>query len=170
MAATKTIAIVGATGKSGTAIAKKLAAVGERVLLISTAKNKLDILGQNIKTTWPQAIFEIIDCAREACWEADLVILAIPPTAEKEVALKIKEVATQKIVVRMLPVQSTTSFAANYINELHQLLPNSKIVTAFINPAALHATAIAGSDEEAVQTIINIAVKAGFNVAVAAEL
>jgi predicted dinucleotide-binding enzyme len=170
MAAKKTIAIVGATGKTGAAISRKLVSVGNRVLLIAKNKSKLDILEEDIKRDSAAAEVEVIECLKDGCWEADIIILAIPSSAEKEVAANIKEVATQKIVVRIFPVENITAFTTNEMDSLQQLLPNSKIVSAFINPASLYETTVTGSDEEAVQTVIELAVKAGCIAALATEL
>ncbi len=170
MAAKETIAIAGATGKAGSFIAYKLAACNYRLLLISTDTGKATKLASDIKVTTKNAEAEAIDCLKDGCWEADIIVLAVPAEAERSVAEKIKEVATQKIVVRLLLAKNNTSFSAKYLDRLPLLLPYSKIVTAFINTVSFRETVITGSDNEAVETIVNIAVNAGFNAVTAVEL
>lgn len=162
MAVRETIAIAGATGKAGSAIARKLAPSNYRLLLISRHINRAIKLSAAIQSTTTNAETEAIDCLKDGCWEADIIVLAVPVEAEKEVAEKIKEVATQKIIVRLSPAENNTSFSSKYSNALEQLLAYSKIVTVFINTALSGETVIAGSSNEAVDTIVNIASKAGF--------
>jgi predicted dinucleotide-binding enzyme len=169
MAVKKTIAIVGANGKAGTDLAYKLARNNYSLLLIST-NNNLTRLAEEIKKTTPDAEVEAIDCVKEACWEADIIIVSVPYHSQKEVAGKIKEVATQKIVVHFLNAENNPSIATADLERLQLLLPWSKIVTIVTNTATSSETAITGADEEAVQTVVGIAIKAGFNVATVAEL
>ena len=170
MAVKKTIAIVGATGRAGTAIATRLSAEC-RLLLIAQNTDKLTELAAEITHTTSNAEVEIMSCAKEGCWEADIIILAIPYyISEKEVAGKIKEVATQKIIIRIISVNNITSFYPEYLEELQRLLPYSKIVTVFINVADLSKTTIMGRDEEAIETVVNIAAKAGLQLTPAAQL
>lgn len=85
MATIKTIAIVGATGHMGSAIAKSLSKKGNyRLLLMSNEQDKLvDLKTQIEKSSKSTEVFAI-SCAREASWEADIIIVATPYEAEKE--------------------------------------------------------------------------------------
>src|SRR5215213_5962035 len=125
----KTIAIIGATGNMGSALAKSLAKGHYRLLLMAGKMEKLNALSDVIKSAHPQADVEVNGCAREACWEADIIIAATPYDAQKEVAQKIKEVATGKIVISLAnPLKEISTSAAE---ELQMLLPYSKVVKAF---------------------------------------
>src|SRR5689334_5408244 len=99
MATHKTIAIIGASGNMGSAIAKSLATSPYRLLLFGKEEKKLKGLLKEIKQAKGQATAEIHGCAADASWEADIIIAAVPYGAEKEIAQKIKQVATGKIVI-----------------------------------------------------------------------
>jgi 8-hydroxy-5-deazaflavin:NADPH oxidoreductase len=186
MANIKTIAIVGATGNMGSAIAKSLSKNGSyRLLLMSNNQQKLMSLKQQLEKSGAEAL--TINCAREASWEADIIIVATPYEAEKEVAEKIREVATGKIVISISnPLNSAyndlvTSGDTSAAEELQKLLPNSKVVKTFnttfaanfINPVIDGKTAdafIAGNNGDAVQTVSEVVRTAGFNPVVAGDL
>lgn len=125
MALKKTIAIIASSNKKATAIVSKIFLKNYRLLLLSKYENQFEQLSGQLQLEHPGAEFELIDCMKDGCWEADIIILDIPRHEEKVVAELIKEVATQKIVV---------SFSENKKelgNEtLEKLLKNSKIVKA----------------------------------------
>src|ERR1051325_7592217 len=137
-AMTKTsIAIIGATGNMGSAIAKTLAKGPYRLLLFAHDKEKLEGLKKEIVATNPSADLDCNGCPMDASWEADVIISAVPYQAEKEVAEKIKAVATQKVVVSIAnPLNETynglvTAPDTSAAEELQKLLPDSKVVKAF---------------------------------------
>src|SRR5687767_1955934 len=99
MAIKQNIAVIGATGNMGSAISKSLAKGNYRLLLKANDQEKLNQLVTEIKAANPSADVEAMVCPKDASWEADIIIAAVPYAAEKEVAEKIREVATQKIVV-----------------------------------------------------------------------
>src|SRR5574337_795483 len=99
MATKKTIAIIGASGKMGSAIAKSLSKGNYRLLLIANQHEKVEQLIDEIKSNNPSADVDSMGCPFDASWEADIIIPAVKYKVEKEVAEKIKQVATQKIVV-----------------------------------------------------------------------
>lgn len=183
----QTIAIIGATGSMGSAIAKSLAKGDYRLLLYAKNADKVQSLARKIKTAYPAAEVEGIDCSFNASWEADIIIMAVPYGAEKEIALRIKDVANQKVVVSMAnPLNETydglvTTPDTSAAEELQKLLPNSKIVKAFNTTFAADFTQpviadkqvdvfIAGNDDEAVATVTVLAQIAGFNPIVAGKL
>ncbi len=181
------IAIIGATGNMGAAIARSLAKGNYRLLLKANDKHALDTLSDDIKKDHPSADLEVITCSAEASWEADIIILAVPFHAEKEIAEKIREVANQKIVISIAnPLNQTfnglvTSPSTSAAEELQKLLPNAKVVKAFNTTfAADFATPvidgkkadafIAGNDEDAMQTVKELVSTAGFNPIIAGDL
>src|SRR5688500_5116476 len=126
-------------------------------------------------------------CPKDASWEADIIIAAVPFEAEIEVAEKIKEVANQKIVISIAnPLNASydglvTAPDTSAAEELQKLLPNAKVVKAFNTTfAADFATPVidgrqvdsflAGNDEESLQTVSELVKTAGFNPIVAGEL
>src|SRR5678815_4034134 len=105
--------------------------------------------------------------------------MAVPYEAEKEVAEKIREVTTKKIVIDVSnPLNEKydrliTAPGTSAAEELQKELPNSKVVKAFntnfstdFTPAIKESkqikTFIAGDDQEAVQTVSEMATAIGF--------
>lgn len=183
----QTITIIGATGSMGSAISKSLSKGNYRLLLCSNDLDQSQLLTKEIKKLTPSADVESIDCSRNASWEADIIILAVPYSAESEVASKIKEVANQKIVVSISnPMNETfdglvTPADSSAAEELQKLLPHSKVVKAFNTTFAADFTTpvidgkqvdafVAGNDAEAVETITELVKTAGFRPVVAGKL
>jgi hypothetical protein len=176
----KTIAVIGATGNMGSGISRNLAKAGYRILLAGNNKLKLNDLLTKIKDFTPDADVEILDCSKEASWEADIIIPAVSYEVQSEVAAKIKDVVTGKIVISLSnPLNTTydglvTDPTTSAAEELAKLLPYSKIVKAFNTvfaadfntPQIDGKTAdvfVAGDDEEAVAAVTELVKDAGFN-------
>ena len=183
----QTIAVIGATGNMGRAISRSLAKGNYRLLLCARNPQDTMELAGEIKATQPSADVESMDCKINASWEADIVIMAVPFDAEREIAEKIREMVNQKIVVSIAnPLNSSfdglvTPPDTSAAEELQQLLPHAKVVKAFNTTFAAdfmtpvidgqQADAfIAGNDEEALQTVSELVVTAGFNPIVAGDL
>ena len=183
----QTIAVIGATGNMGVAITKSISREPYRVLLKGNEQNTVDTLVNDIKTQNKHADIEAATCPTEASWEADIIILAVPFSAEKEIAAKIKEVANQKIVISIAnPLNENyngliTPPDTSAAEELQKLLPNSKVVKAFNTTFAADFSTpiidgkqvdafIAGNDEEALQTVAELVSTAGFNPIIAGNL
>jgi 8-hydroxy-5-deazaflavin:NADPH oxidoreductase len=183
----QTIAIIGATGNMGSAIAKSIAKGPYRLLLKGNKQEELDSLVKAIQTKDPHAEVESAVCPTEASWEADIIILAVPFEAEKEIAPMIKEVASQKIVISIAnPLNATyngliTAPGTSAAEELQKLLPHSKVVKAFNTTFAADFTTpfingtqadafIAGNDEDALQIVSDLVTTAGFHPIVAGDL
>jgi NADPH-dependent F420 reductase len=180
MATKKTIAIIGASGNMGSAIAKSLATSQYRLLLFGKEENKLKTILKEIRTVNNSLDAEIIGCAADASWEADIIIAAVPFAAEKELAEKIRQVATGKIVISISnPLNETytglvTDGNTSSAEELQKLLPHSKVIKAFnttfagdfsqplIDGKTVDAF-IAGNDDEALETVSDVVRSAGFN-------
>jgi NADPH-dependent F420 reductase len=187
MATKKTIAIIGASGSMGSAIARNLAKENYRLLLFANHQEKIQQLINEIKSTNPFADVDSIGCPFDASWEADIIIPAVNYQVEKEVAERIKDVATQKIVISIsnplnenyngLVTASDTSAA----EELQNYLPDSKVVKAFNTVFAGDFSQpvidgkqadvfIAGNDTESINTVSELVSAAGFNPVVAGGL
>jgi NADPH-dependent F420 reductase len=186
MATKKTIAIVGATGNMGSAIAKSLSKNSDyRLLLMANNKDKLVDLKSTLVKSGAEA--DALSCVKEASWEADIIIVATPYEAEKEVAERIREVATGKIVISISNPLSkayndlVTSPDTSAAEELQKMLPNSKVVKAFNTTFAADFTTpvidgkttdafIAGNNDDALQTVSALVKTVGFNPIVAGDL
>ena len=187
MSTKQTIAIIGATGNMGSALAKTLSKGNNRLLLFANNQEKVKALVDDIKSSNKKADVEGIECPTNASWEADIIVMAVPYTAEKEIATRIKEVANQKVVISIsnplnenydaLVTPPDTSAA----EELQKLMPNSKVVKAFNTVFASVFTTpeidgkqvdvlIAGNDGNAMVTVSELVQTAGFNPLVTGEL
>jgi len=183
----QSIAVIGSTGNMGSAISGSLAKGNYRLLLFSKNLEASQSLANDINATNPLAEVEAIECSRQASWEADIILLAVPFGAEAELAAKIKEVANQKIVISISnPLNETyngllTAPDTSAAEELQKLLPNSKVVKAFNSTFAGDFTQpvidgkqvdafVAGNDAEAIETVSELVRTAGFNPIVAGDL
>ena len=146
MAAKKTIAIIASTNEKAAAIVNKLSLDNFRLLIVSKYANQFSKLSKDMQSNRPNVELEMIDCMKDGCWEADIIILDIPYDEETEVAALIKEVSTQKIVV---------SFSENENSELQNLLKYSKVVTA-INIINSSCISLSGKYQDAIEEVSNI--------------
>ena len=147
MAVKKTIAIIASTNEKAAAIVNKLSLENCRLLLVSKYATQFIELSTDIKSRHPNVELDIIDCMKDGCWEADIIILDISHSEEKEVVELIKEVATQKIVV---------SFPGNENNELQNLLKYSKVVNAFHTINNSSTVSLYGKDQDAVMEVLGL--------------
>ena len=159
----QTIAIIGATCKSGTAIAKGLAKSNYRLLLFADDRTNLNSLAGEIRTINPLADIDCMGCAADASWEADIIIPAVPLCIQKDIAHKIELYANRKIVISIPDSLNETGINAG--EELQKLLPGAKVVKAFdtssakiLQPVnkAKQNEAFISDDEEVLQTIDEI--------------
>lgn len=181
MATIKTIAIVGATGRMGSAIAKHFSETkGYRLLLMARDQDRLDELKHQLQNREASAELDTITCAKDASWEADIIILAIPHNAEKQIAEQIRDVATGKVIISIsnptehLSNNPGSQPATSAAEQLQRLLPNSKVVKAFNTMSVAHfeATAnarrtidiyIAGNNGDAVDVVARMVSSVGFH-------
>ena len=179
MAFKQSIAIIGADESIGSALAKSLSKANYRLILVAKDQGESDILKSALLHDGAKAEIETASCAREACWEADIIIMATPYETEREVIEKIKEVAVGKVVIsistpsarpyRSLEPSQDTSAA----EELQKLLPYSKVVKTFNTVFAKNfiasmisskngETFIAGNNNDALETVSKLVLSAGF--------
>lgn len=174
-----TIAIIGAGGNMGKGIATALASKSNyRLLLCDNDLVTTEALAKDLKRTNPNADVEAIDCSANASWEADIVIPAIPYSAQKSVAEKIKPFVNQKIVVSLVnPMNETMTALAtdsSAAEELQLLLPNAKVVKAFnttfagtfyepVVDSVPVDVFVAGDDEQSVKAVSKLAKTIGYN-------
>jgi NADPH-dependent F420 reductase len=184
----KTVAIIGADGSMGSAMAFGLAKAGYRTLVtshdqkdLSPLIGKLPNLIGRIGFEAPQADVRIVFLARDASWEADIIIPVVPYEAQATVAAEVKDVVTGKVVISMInPLNNSldgllTPPTTSAGEELAGLLPHSNVVKAFntISPWDLEIAQtaggrvadvfVAGDDDEAVSTVVQLVKDVGFN-------
>lgn len=166
MAAQETITMVGIPKDISRILVHSLVQTPYRLLLIAT---DADQFIQQLLLQVPQTAVETIDCVREGCWEADIIILADTSLIDKALIEKIKEVSIQKIVVYISEhrVDRPPDFIES--KDLQILLPYSKIVWVSTTQASTEA-AIAGADQTAVDTIVNILAQSGYQTTLVEQL
>jgi hypothetical protein len=150
VAVKKTIAIIGSTNEKATAIVSRLYIEDYRLLLVSKSANQFVELAKEIQCGHPEVALEIVECMKDGCWEADIIIIDVENCEEKKVAELIREVATQKIVINFS--ESENEFG---VNGLQNLLKYSKVVVAHkkINSSIIF---LYGEDENAVREVSHI--------------
>lgn len=141
MEAKKTIAILGLEKGDEKDFLDQLAN-DNRLLIVSKdsqdCAKATDYLSQNR----PEEEVELIDCPKDGCWEADIILIWNPNQHPSEHLLRLQSVAIQKIVVMI----------TNEITQESPPFPHSKTVVLTINQATKEAT-IEGESPEAVTFI-----------------
>jgi hypothetical protein len=148
MAAKITIAIVASTKEKIQSIVGNIACGNYRLLLISKHEN-LSMQLEEMQFLYPGVEVEIIECTKDGCWEADMIMLDIPNLEQHKVAEIIKEVSTQKIVVKI----SEENFVDG--DDLQKLLKNSKVVNVTGHSRSSKKT-ITGKDLESVEFVSSL--------------
>lgn len=177
MATLKTIAIIGVGEKKGSAIARTLSRNSYRLLLIADEYENALSLKKELEDAGTSAELVVMECAKEASWEADIIILATRRETEREVAEKIRKVSIGKVVISS-SIPGTSEYGEllmapnqSAAEDLQKLLPYSKIVKIFnIYPAAQHAGVngdrsellIVGNSDDAVDAVADMAKAAGY--------
>lgn len=136
----RTIAILGDTGEFPQALIEAFAKQNLRLLFVSENEEKNLALQQQLENTKVLAEVEYLSCEREGCWEADIIAFYQPESISPALVAKIKEVATQKIVLVVTGEKNSTNFDA--------LFPYSKVVEVFVNSTGKEIS-ICGKDKTA---------------------
>jgi len=152
MAGKKAIAVIASENQAAVKIVNKLAGGNYRILLISKDKNPFTKLAAKVKKNYPNAELIIQDCAKDGCWEADIIVLAIAAFEVKEVAAMIRDVATQKIVI---VVDVNEKNKENIIADLKILLPYSK-VAGYSNSSNYSTTFFENDDRKDLEQVLDL--------------
>jgi 8-hydroxy-5-deazaflavin:NADPH oxidoreductase len=149
MAYKNTVAIVSATTAVGAVIAKSIAA-NHRLLLMDTDQSKLVLLQREIQSADKNAEVDILNCCKNASWEADIIAVADNGESLDELAAKMKEVTNCKTVLHFTSRE-------NDIDKLQQFLPHAQVVTIILSQpfkgtGASSTAFIHGTDQEAIDT------------------
>ena len=145
----RTIAILGDTGEFPQALMESFAKQNLRLLFVSENEEKNVALLQQLENIKVLAEVEYLSCEREGCWEADIIAFSQPESLSPALIAKIKEVATQKIVLVVTGENQSANFDA--------LFPYSKVVEVLVNSTGKEIS-ISGKDKTAnaeVQELIN---------------
>lgn len=122
----RTIAVIGAADKRNFLVLKELS---ERYQLLLFDKNQkaLSAIYESLVVQNRHGYIEKMDCAVNASWEADIIILSGFCSNDSAVVEKIKEVATAKIIII---IENEDEFATSINNNgsFDLVFPHSKIV------------------------------------------
>lgn len=178
-----TIAIIGATGKMGSALARSFARAGYPLLLMGREQERLQQMAEDIRSIDCSSV-EAVGCAKEAAWEADIIIPAVPYRVQAEVAGHIRPVAVGKIIISIANLsdhEMKLLAAASAAEELQNVLPHSKVIKAFNTTFAADFDCpriagitpdcfVAGDDAPSVEVVLQLVKDAGFNPLIAGDL
>lgn len=162
MSAKETIAFIG--GKEGTCpiLLSKLAQENLRMLFVFGDADEMDELSKQLILTETVAEIELINCPKEGCWEADIIAFVNHENIEARLVKRIKEVATQKIVLYVSTGKNRKHDLSGIQAEiLQELLPHSKIVRVIIDSEEMKAE-VSGKNKEALDTVLAVFEKPGY--------
>lgn len=163
-----TIAIIG-LGNSGTELATRLVGSPYRLLLFDQDLVNAQALVDQLLQSTPVADIDAIDCQVNASWEADIIVLAIPESSNKQLADRIRDVATCKIVIGLaaFSIDNDSGHLDAVIShegeELQQQLPNSKVVNLVIVSGVGADAFLLSTHQEALATVSTLVQEAGWN-------
>ncbi|HEY8510687.1 MAG TPA: NAD(P)-binding domain-containing protein [Cyclobacteriaceae bacterium] len=179
MTSPKTIAIVGATGRMGSVIARSLAEARYRLVLTAKRREKLKALKNELVQIYDADVM-LATSVRDAAWEADLVVIAVPAEQEVEIAEHIRDVVSGKIIIS-ISARDNRKADISAAEELQRMLPYSRIVKTFntvhmsthVSPAVSCKSAVvfvAGNNGEAVSVVTELGKRAGFSPMIVGDL
>lgn len=142
-----TMAILGDTGNFNPEVMEVLLQKDLRLLFVSEDEEQLSFLKTRMNIMEAVAEVDYISCEREGCWEADMILLVNPHRSSEALVEKIREVATQKIVL----VTSETHAQQEQPN-LKKLLPWSRVVEVYLDPVH-RKISFCSNDAEATHTV-----------------
>lgn len=124
----ETIAIIGSANKSCKELCNRLAIAHYPLVFVTKERASLALLAHQISTGIPHADISTVDCAKEGCWQADIVILCSFQEDYPELLQKIASVTTQKILVIFSEKKAAELCQENF-NTFRAALPNTAIVS-----------------------------------------
>lgn len=143
----QTIAFIGGMGDANRHLLRDLAEADYPVLWVREAERP-----ENAGADIPAEIFsdniEVVCCAREGCWQADVIMLEHPMDGEAGLWSKIREVANQKIVVVVCPHEISSSDLVEERAAFRRLLPHAQWVHA-THYATVKEIELVGAEEAA---------------------
>lgn len=148
----KTIAILGIEKGLEKAFLDQLAN-DNRLLIISSKPGDCGQVSDYLSQNRFKEQAELVECPKDGCWEADIIMLWHPENQSVEELSKLQEVATQKIVLLIIEKEAS--------GKVHiPSFPHSKIVKLNIKPNTQEAT-LSGDYSEAVEIIYQLVIKTG---------
>lgn len=164
MGVKETLAFLGESATVCPSLMGKLAEHGYRVLLVSDDALEMDNWLKGINLEGVPGEIELIHCAKDGCWEADIIALVDPEEIGAAMVNRIKDVATQKIVLCIETQESEKScFSKTQLEKLQDSFPHSKLIYIKINAQNM-SHQIHGNDEEAREVVSRIFETSGYEI------
>jgi predicted dinucleotide-binding enzyme len=168
----QTIAIIGNIKGWTPAVYGNIARGNFRILFPGNDIQSSDALINDVKSEYPLADMESIDCMINACWESDIIITTVPFENSAESNEKLQRVACQKTVIVVVndPGNSNNGNEVLLAAEVQHLLPYSKIIVAIFNDdqekngLITLQNGIATSDRESMESAAEVLELAGFSI------
>lgn len=157
MAVKQTIAVVGDKNKYCKKILQYLVCEGYPILYILCEEDEMVTSIQQIKSNYQNADIEILKCPKEACWEADIVmILNQNQIDSKGFIHKILDFTTQKILVAIVNDNDVWQKEEDFRLKLQSHLPYTHIVSVFLEGNENEKIKIQGEDKESLGMIADV--------------
>jgi hypothetical protein len=159
----RTIAVIGASEERNFPILKELS---ERyhLLLFDKNENALLEIRERLVAQNRHGYIEKMNCAVNASWEADIIILSGLYVNDEDVVEKIKEVATAKIIIIMENEDDFTKSISRQLS-FDLIFPHSKIVEIInvsTDKMAEKEFLLEGHNSKALDTVSGIFDRCGF--------
>jgi predicted dinucleotide-binding enzyme len=161
MKAERTIAIIGDTGKFCPELAQQLAGENVRLLFVSNDESRNREIMKNLEPEDPSAKIEFTTCEKDGCWEADVIAFTHPETIEPQLIKRIKEVATQKVVLVVSEKNDCPTLKEK--SNFEELLPHSRVVNVIIDVENMQVEFL-GKDEETREMVKGFFEGAGYTI------
>lgn len=157
MAVKQTIAIVGNKNKYCMEMMQYLVNEGYPLLYILCEEDESATFIQQIMLDHQNADIEILKCPKEACWEADIVMVFNQnQIGSTNFIHQILDFTTQKILAAIVTDSDIWQKEEGFRTELQNHLPHTHIVSVYVEGNENGEIQIQGQDEEALGVIAEI--------------
>lgn len=151
----QTLAIIGETGKFCPALTEAAMQKDWRLLFITREESNISALKKQLEGIKDPAEVDFSSCEKDGCWEADVIAFTHTKDIDPGLLKRIKQVATQKIVL----VISHEPVEPSKLN-FRELLPHSKVVELRLTDKKF---SIIGNNKEATAVVQEFFEAAGYN-------
>lgn len=157
----QTITFIGMQNAILTAVAREAFKGNYRILLCDHDKKWMRFLLNDIEMSGITADLETLHCSRLASWESDIIIVSAEKEELHAIAKKIEDVATQKVVCRIL-----ASEEFDEQTDFRSFLPHSKKaeISGVISGKQNCPLKIRSDHAEAMQVAYELVTAAGYRV------
>lgn len=165
MSITTTIAIIGVLEPPLAFITKQIPKQ-YRILLFDKNAVELTQLYDQLIANDSFAPIEQMNCATDASWEADMLILSGSSCLDESIIEKIRQVSTGKIVI-IIGNQPNSPLSSNIYLSFQHLLQHSKLIQVSskfkpFNKDSINILTIIGKDKSALDSVNLLFTAAGF--------